>query len=152
MMKAILMLIAVYGMTGCGNEDNIHSYNVNPAESLYGEWRLVGWNDGGTWFEIDANYVGHQSLSIEIPDEGVVKAYSVVNKAFLGEMTIKGNELLFSGEKLITMIGCDIMESNFFDKHILSIRSYQIYGNLLRLYYSDNDYFVFTCDFDDSKD
>ena len=64
-------------------------------------------------------------------------------------MTVKGNQLLFSGERGITKVGCDIMESNFFDAHILKIKSYQLDKGLLRLFYSDKDFFEFTCHFDD---
>ena len=53
--------------------------NADPKESIYGEWWLVGWNDGGNWFEVDTKYVSHRHLSIEIPKEGYVMAYSMVN-------------------------------------------------------------------------
>ena len=36
------------------------SANDNQQESLYGEWQLVGWNDGGIRFEVDTNYVSHK--------------------------------------------------------------------------------------------
>ncbi len=140
-------LITLVNMTGCDNKDNAGSYDVNQRQLLYGEWRLVGWNDGGNWFEIDTKYVGHQHLSIEIPENGIVKAYSSANEATLGEMMVNGNDLLFRGMRMITQVRCDIMESNFFEAHIFGVRSFQLSGNLLRLYYSDNDYFVFTCDF-----
>ena len=66
---AVLML--AFGMSSCNSEsDNPNSIRG----SLYGEWRLVGWNDGGTWFEVDTNYVSHRHLSIEIPVTGVVMA------------------------------------------------------------------------------
>ena len=150
-LRITVMLMALVGMNSCSNEDNAGSYEADPSELLYGEWRLVGWNDGGTWFEVDTNYVSHRHLSIEIPNEGIVKAYSIVNEAILGEMTVKGNVLLFSSPRMITKVGCNIMESNFFEAHIFGIKSYQMDGNLLWLYYSDNDYFVFTNDFDDSE-
>ena len=56
------------------------SADADQKESLYGEWRLVGWNDGGNRFEVDNNYVGYRHLSIEIPKEGYVMAYSMVNE------------------------------------------------------------------------
>ena len=73
--------------------------NPDPKESLYGEWWLVGWNDGGNWFEVDNNYVRHHNLSIEIPREGYVKAYSMVNEIFVGLLTLNGNEIILGGEK-----------------------------------------------------
>ena len=87
----VVILMAFVGVTAYGNESN-----ANPAESLYGEWWLVGWNDKGTWSEVDTNYVSHKHLSLEIPKEGVAVAYSMVNEIMLGELAVKGNEMIFS--------------------------------------------------------
>ena len=143
------------GMTACDNDDNNPaSGNTTPTEYLYGEWWLVGWNNEGTWFEVDTNYVCHQHLSIEINEEGYTRAYSSVNVIFVGLLTLNGKEMIFGGENKgeKTLAGCSLKESNFFEKHICDIKSYQFEGNLLRLYYSDDDYFVFTKDFDDSEE
>ena len=132
--------------------DNLASNNADPMESLYGEWWLVGWNDGGTYFEVDPNYVSHRNLSIEIPREGSVMAYSMANQILLGPLTLNGNEMNFSGEKFMTQVYGDIMENLFFEDHIWNIKSYQLEGKLLKLYYTDNDYFVFTSDLDSHKE
>ena len=86
------------------------------AESIYGEWRLVGWNDGGIWLEVNTNYVSHRHLSIEIPEEGYVMAYSMVNEINVGLLTLNGNQMTFGGEDrgLSTEVYCDIMENLFF--------------------------------------
>ena len=69
------VLMVVVGISSCNSEsDNPDSFRG----SLYGDWRLVGWNDGGTWFEVDTTYVSHRRLSIEIPVADVVTAYSIV--------------------------------------------------------------------------
>ena len=125
---------------------------TNTKESLYGEWWLVGWNDEGIYFEVDTNYVSHQHLSIEIPKEGYVKAYSMVNEIILGLLTLNGNEMIFGGERGMTKVYGNITENMFFEDHIFGIKSYQIEGNLLKLYYTDSDYFVFTSDFDNSEE
>ena len=130
------------------------SNNVAPMESLYGEWWLVGWNDGGNWFEVTPNYVGHRSLSIKIPREGYVMAYSMVNEIFVGLLTLNGNEMIFGGERrgLSTEVDCDIMENLFFEDHICDVKYYQLEGKLLKLYYTDNDYFVFTLYLDNREE
>ena len=124
------------------------------AESIYGEWRLVGWNDGGIRFEVDTNYVSHKQMSIEIPKEGYVKAYSMVNEIFLGLLTLNGNEMVFGGEKrwLSTEVYCDIKENLFFENHICDIKLYHFDGNMLKLYYTDTDYFIFTSFINNSED
>ena len=71
------------------NDGKHTSNNAVPNESLYGEWWLLGWNDGGNWFEVDTNYVSQGSFSIEIPEEGYMMAYSAVNEIFVGVLTLK---------------------------------------------------------------
>ena len=126
---------------------------ANPMDSLYGEWWLVGWNDNGTWYEVNKKYVCHRHLSLEINEEGYMTVYSMVNIITFGQVTLDGNEMHFDVEKVMTtQVCCDAWENNFFEKHLIYIKSYQLDGNLLRLYYTDNDYFVFTKDFDDSEE
>ena len=143
----IIMLMALVGVTAYANDDN-----ENPMESLYGEWWLAGWSDEGSWFEVNTNYVGHHRLSIEIPKEGRVVGYSMVNDIFLGTLTLNGNELIFGGGGFMTKVYCDRYENTFFEDHIIEIKSYKLDGNSLRLYYTDEDYFLFTKYFDVSAD
>ena len=151
-MFAVLMTLA--GVTACGNEDNIViSDDADPEELLKGEWWLVGWNDGGTWFEVDTNYVCHHCLSIEFKEDGNVMAWSMVNDITVGMLTLNGKEMTWDTTwRGSTMVGCSVMENNFFEKYIYGIKSYQLKGKELRLYYTDNDYFVFTKDYDDSEE
>ncbi len=137
----MVMLLALGVVTVYGNEKDVY-----PTESLFGEWWLVGWNDKGTWFDVDTNYVNHQHLSIEIKENDYMMAYSMANEIFVGLLTFNGSEMVFGGEMrgFSTTVYCDIMENNFFEDHIRNIKSYQLKGNLLRLYYTDEDYFVFT--------
>ena len=125
-------------------------------ESLYGEWRLVGWTENGIWLEIDTNYVSHQHLSIEIKDkeEGYTMAYSMVNEIFVGLLTLNGNEMIFGGDMrgASTKVLGALKENLFFEDHICDINFYQQEGKQLKLYYTDKDYFVFTKDYDDSEE
>jgi hypothetical protein len=145
----VAMLMALVSLTAYGNETD-----ANPTESLYGEWWLVGWNDKGAWLEVDTNYVSHRHLSIELRENDYVMAYSMVNEIFVGLLTLKGNEMIFDGEKrgLSTKVYGESVENIFFEDHICDIKSYQLEGNQLRLYYTDDDYFVFTKDFDNSEE
>ena len=114
-------------------------------DSFYGEWLLMGWNDGGTWVEVDKKKVRNHCLSIEFKDNGNLMAYSMVNDIYFGQLTLKGNELHFDGDGVwSTMVYGDEMENIFFEEHIICIKSYRLDGKRLRLYYTDKDYFVFT--------
>lgn len=143
----IIMLMALVGVTAYANDDN-----ENPMESLYGEWWLAGWSDEGSWFEVNTNYVGHHRLSIEISKEGRVVGYSMANEILFGTLTLNGNELIFEGGRGMTKVYCDRYENTFFEDHIIEIKSYKFDGNLLRLYYTDEDYFLFTKYFNVSAD
>ena len=155
-MKKIALLFTILLLPMAASADakdgNLVSNNADQMESLYGEWWLVGWNDGGIYYEVDTNYVSHRHLSIEIPEEGYVMAYSMVNEIFVGLLTLNGNEMLFDGGGASTEVYGDIMENLFFEEHICDIKSYQLEGKLLKLYYTDTDYFVFTSDFDNSEE
>lgn len=147
------MLVASAGMAAYDEVDNPDSGNIIENESLYGEWRLVGWYDEGTWFKVDTNYVSHQHLSIEFKENGYVGAWSMVNEITVGQLTLNGNDMVWdTTHRGTTMVGCDIMENNFFEDHIFDIRYFQISGKQLKLYYTDEDYFTFTKDYDDSDE
>lgn len=151
-MMVVMMTLAI--MTACTTSDIPVPIDKDvPAESLYGEWWLVGWNEEGTWFEVDTNYVSHQCLSIEFREDGYVQAWSMVNEITVGNLTLNGQEMTWDTTwRGSTMVGCSVMENNFFEKYIFGIKSYQISGKQLRLYYTDEDYFVFTKDFDNSEE
>lgn len=139
----VLMLLPTLASADGSEIGGLVSANADSKESLYGEWWLVGWNDGGVTHEVDASYVSKGNLTIEIPEEGYVMAYSMVNQIFLGLLTLNGNEMIFDGEMGSTEVYCDVMENHFFEDHIFDIKSYQFDGDLLRLYYTDKDYFIF---------
>ena len=151
-MMVVMMTLAI--LTACTTNDNPVPIDKDvPAESLYGEWWLVGWTEEGTWFEVDTNYVSYHCLSIEFKEDGYVQAWSMVNEITVGMLTLNGQEMTWDTTwRGSTKIGCSVMENNFFEKYIFDIKSYQISGKQLRLYYTDEDYFVFTKDFDNSEE
>ena len=124
---------------------------ADPMKSLYGEWWLVGWNVSGTadMVEVDKKNVHHRSMSIEFNENGYVTAYSMANEIHFGRVTLNGNEMHFDGDGYTTQVYCYDMEAIFFEDYIIHIKSYQLDGKQLRLYYTDNKYFVFTRNFND---
>jgi len=148
-----VMLLTLTGMIACSIDDMPVYDNSDPTESLYGEWRLVGWMEDGTWFEVDTNYVSHHHLSIEFRENGSVWAWSMVNEITVGQLTLNGNEMnLDTTSRGSEMVLLGYKENLFFESHIYDIKSYQISGKQLKLYFTDEDYFVFTKDYDDSEE
>ena len=148
-----VMLFTLTGMIACSIDDMPVYDNSDPTESLYGEWRLVGWTEDGTWFEVDTNYVSHHHLSIEFMENGSVWAWSMVNEITVGQLTLNGNEMNWdTTSRGSEMVLLGYKENLFFESHIYDIKSYQISGKQLKLYFTDEDYFVFTKDYDDSEE
>lgn len=148
-----VMLLTLTGMIACSIDDMPVYDNSDPTESLYGEWRLVGWMEDGTWFEVDTNYVSHHHLSIEFRENGSVLAWSMVNEITVGQLTLNGNEMNWdTTSRGSEMVLLGYKENLFFESHIYDIKSYQISGKQLKLYFTDEDYFVFTKDYDDSEE
>lgn len=148
-----VMLLTLTGMIACSIDDMPVYDNSDPTESLYGEWRLVGWMEDGTWFEVDTNYVSHHHLSIEFRENGSVWDWSMVNEITVGQLTLNGNEMNWdTTSRGSEMVLLGYKENLFFESHIYDIKSYQISGKQLKLYFTDEDYFVFTKDYDDSEE
>lgn len=148
-----VMLLTLTGMIACSIDDMPVYDNSDPTESLYGEWRLVGWTEDGTWFEVDTNYVSHHHLSIEFRENGSVWAWSMVNEITVGQLILNGNEMNWdTTSRGSEMVLLGYKENLFFESHIYDIKSYQISGKQLKLYFTDEDYFVFTKDYDDSEE
>ena len=148
------MLLTMVGVTSCSSDDIPVYDDSEPAESLYGEWRLVGWTEDGNWFEIDTNFVCRQHFSIEFleyEENCYVTAWSAVNEIYIGKLTLNGKELIWDASmRGSTMVYGNLKENLFFEDHICDIKSYKISRKQLKLYYTDEDYFEFTKDFDDS--
>lgn len=78
----------------------------------------------------------------------------MVNEIYMGKLSnANGNELVFDTEGAgSTAVYYSLKENLFFENHIRDIKSYQMEGKQLKLYYTDDDYFVFTKDFDNSEE
>lgn len=153
-----VMLVTLTGMTACSSTDlPVSDDSVPSTELLYGEWWLVGWNSNGTWFEVDTNFVSHRHMSLEfqkVENEIYIFAWSMANEIYIGKLlNINGNELVMDSKGAgSTMVLSSREENLFFEDNICDIKSCKLMGNQLRLYYTDEDYFVFTKDFDDSDE
>ena len=77
----------------------------------------------------------------------------MVNEITVGQLTLNGNEMNWdTTSRGSEMVLLGYKENLFFESHIYDIKSYQISGKQLKLYFTDEDYFVFTKDYDDSEE
>lgn len=121
-------------------------------EPLEGEWRLVGWQYQGNWWQVDPYIVGPYKFSLKvIPDYDYMVASSLDHQsASFMKTTLVDDKILF--DTCFHEKGLSIIEdAQFFDKHIEDIKSYQRDGSQLKLYFGGSDYFLYTNDFDDNK-
>ena len=144
MKKAILLstlaLLTMVLLSACESE--------NFSKALEGEWRLVGWENEGTFHEVDSNLVEHHRFSIEFQDNGSVCAYSLVNETYFVGAKFKQGRIK-KDETVQTAMASIFDDSEFYDRRIGDISRYQVGSHQLKLYYSDKDYFLFTNQFTD---
>lgn len=143
MMKRLFFLFSILSsitlLTGC-IKDNI-------SDDLQGEWRLLGWEVDGAFHEVDSFKVEYHKFSVEFSGN-YVKAYSLGNVTDFGKVRSKENTLIKESVNQTQVLVIDD-ESVFFDKYIGSVNRYELIGNKLRLYYTDNNYFLFTNQYTD---
>lgn len=132
-----LLFVLGISLTGC-LKDNI-------SNDLQGEWRLLGWDVDGYFHEVDSFKVEYHKFSIEFSGNNV-KAYSLGNVTDFGKVRSKNNTLI-KESAIQTQVFVIDDESIFFDKNIVNMNRYELIGNKLKIYFSDNDYFLFTNQF-----
>ena len=93
-------------------------------EPLEGEWRLVGWQYQGNWWQVDPYIVGPYKFSLKvIPDYDYMVASSLDHQsASFMKTTLVDDKILF--DTCFHEKGLSIIEdAQFFDKHIEDIKS-----------------------------
>ena len=142
-MKRLFVLFSIISsitlLTGC-LKDNI-------SDDLQGEWRLLGWEIDSVYHEVDSFKVEYHKFSIEFSGN-YVKAYSLANVTDFGKVRSKENVLIKEYVTQTYSLALDD-ESIFFDQYIGKINRYENIGNKLKLYFTDDDYFLFTNQFTD---
>lgn len=142
-MKRIFVLLSIIAsiisFTGCINDDI--------GDDLQGEWRLLGWEMDSVYHEVDSFKVEHHKMSIEFSGN-YVTAYSLGNTTSFGKVKCRKNTLIKETIDQTKVLIIDD-ESIFFDKYITSINRYERSGRMLKLYFTKNNYFLFTKDFTD---
>ena len=142
-MKRLFVLFSIISsitlLTGC-IKDNI-------SDDLQGEWRLLGWEIDSVYHEVDSFKVEYHKFSIEFSGN-YVKAYSLANVTDFGKVRSKENVLIKEYVTQTYSLALDD-ESIFFDQYIGKINRYENSGNKLKLYFTDDDYFLFTNQFTD---
>lgn len=143
MMKKLFFLLSIISLitllSSCIKDDI--------SDDLQGEWRLLGWEVDGVYHEVDSFKVEHHKFSVDFSGN-YVKAYSLGNVTDFGKVRSKDNTLIKE-----TVIQTQVLilddESLFFDQYIGKIFRYENSGNKLKLYFTDNNYFLFTNQFTD---
>ena len=135
-----MLLMTSLVVLSCGSDDEIDTgQNFN---ALYGRWVLLGYVSNG-------NYVDYE-------DSGTKECYLLLEKdgsyngrfcnSLKGEYSFNQNGEFFILSCISTMIWSTDSELMFMEEQIgqKKIRSFEIEGNYLKLYYSQNDYLKFS--------
>lgn len=138
------LMIALSACTKDSSEDN--KVIVYPE----GEWRLVGWQYEGNWYEIDSYIVKPYQFAIYISmsEDSTVLACGYKSYINFYNVTWEKNIVNYKTYR-INSEGSNLEESQFFEKHLPSMKSYQLNEHQLKIFFSDTDYFLFTNQFSD---
>lgn len=134
----------------CINLLSIEKVEDNEMKYVKGEWRLVGWQYENQWYKIDPYIVKPHRFALYILEDETYSIYtqSLINSTTFENVFFKDNQISYKNYSQTNAYSI-IEDAQFYDEHIKSIKSYQIDGHQLKLFFSATDYFVFTNQFTD---
>ena len=133
------LLTVDFTVISCGNnDDEVVTRQAN--SEIYGRWMLEGYVDNGIIVILDS--CGTKNYYLSLDEDGSFNGK--ICNWFQGEYTFNKN-----GEfRIIDCVETQIWSSDsnlmFMEDQIINIRSYRLENNVLKLYYSDNDYLRFS--------
>ena len=135
LISVVMLLMSSLAFMSCGSDDETEKEENYSA--LYGRWALLGYVSNGNF--VSNKYSGSY---LSLQENGIF------NGEFCNEFSGKYS---FSRDGEFHILDCfstkmystdaDIM---FMEDQLINIRSFEIEGNILRLYYSTNDYLKFS--------
>ena len=133
--SVVMLLMSSLAFMSCGSDDETEKEENYSA--LYGKWALLGYVSNGNF--VSNKYSGSYLL---LQEDGIF------NGEFCNEFSGKYSfsrdgefQILDGYSTMVYSTDADIM---FMEEQLINLRSFEIEGNILRLYYSTNDYLKFS--------
>lgn len=138
LISVVMLLMSSLAVMSCGSDDETEKEENYSA--LYGRWVLLGYVSNG-------NIVSHEN-------SGTGDCYLILDKDenfngkfcnwFQGKYSFSRNGEFHILDGITTQIRSTDSNLMFMEEQLINIRSFEIEGNNLRLYYSTNDYLKFS--------
>ena len=135
LISVVMLLMSSLAFMSCGSDDETEKEENYSA--LYGRWALLGYVSNGNF--VSNKYSGSY---LSLQENGIF------NGEFCNEFSGKYS---FSRDGEFHILDCfstQVMSTDadimFMEEQLINLRSFEIEGNILRLYYSPNDYLKFS--------
>ena len=133
--SVVMLLMSSLAVMSCGSDDETEKEENYSA--LYGRWALLGYVSNGNF--VSSNY---DKSYLSLQEDGV----------FIGQFCNEfSGKYSFSRDGEFHFLDCfstQVMSTDadimFMEEQLINLRSFEIEGNILRLYYSTNDYLKFS--------
>lgn len=135
LVSIVMLLMSSLAVMSCGSDDETE--NEENYSALYGRWALLGYVSNGNF--VSNKYSGSYLL---LQEDGIFNG-EFCNQ-FSGKYSFSRDgefQILDGYSTMVYSTDADIM---FMEEQLINLRSFEIEGNILRLYYSTNDYLKFS--------
>ena len=135
LVSVVMLLMSSLAVMSCGSDDETE--NEENYSALYGKWALLGYVSNGNF--VSNKYSGSYLL---LQEDGIFNG-EFCNQ-FSGKYSFSRDgefQILDGYSTMVYSTDADIM---FMEEQLINLRSFEIEGNILRLYYSTNDYLKFS--------
>ena len=135
LVSIVMLLLSSLAVMSCGSDDETE--NEENYSALYGRWALLGYVSNGNF--VSNKYSGSYLL---LQEDGIFNG-EFCNQ-FSGKYSFSRDgefQILDGYSTMVYSTDADIM---FMEEQLINLRSFEIEGNILRLYYSTNDYLKFS--------
>ena len=135
LISVVMLLMSSLAFMSCGSDDETEKEENYSA--LYGRWALLGYVSNGNF--VSSNY---NKSYLSLQEDGIVNG-EFCNE-FSGKYSFSRNGEFHILDGITTQIWSTDSNLMFMEEQLINIRSFEIEGNNLRLYYSTNDYLKFS--------
>ncbi len=147
MKKTILLLITYILIIGCSSEKS-----NSQSDILFGKWKLTAFvNETNGTILTEGDFENSNEINIEFKEDSKYVGYTVLNDFFGGYDLNDSERILILKEVLGSEVNetdwghlfFDSLKKNYEQSTNHWVISYNLTDNLLKLYYSENEYMKF---------
>jgi len=135
LISVVMLLVTSLVVMSCGSDDETEK--VENYSELYGRWALLGYVSNGNF--VSNKYSGSY---LSLQENGIF------NGEFCNEFSGKYSFIRDGEFHILDCFSTQVYSTDadimFMEEQLINIRSFEIEGDILKLYYSTNDYLKFS--------